>query len=324
MGLLPDKKTIPKQNFNEYTKLFFGPPGSGKTSTAAASGDDTLMLLFEDGTSGLSVYSVNMIQEARMQGKLPWEIFLDTLDELLETEHNFNEVVIDTADRAYDACMEYTCKTEGFDHPSDEGYGSGWNKLNNNFQHPYRELQMSELGMTIISHAKFKEIENIMGKKHDKIVPSVGGSSGQWLVDEADIVVLFDRDEEDNRILRVEGSKHYDAKQRLQFENGVISAGNSPEEAYDNLLEEFNNSIKRVNDKLGITQEDIDEYYDRQEELANKRTFPQLVNDVKEICKEQGMKKKDHDKLLMDKFGTSTYKKLNYDQVEELLNELRG
>ena len=55
MSLLPEKKTIPKQKFNEVFKLYYGAPNSGKSSTAGQN-PNALFAMFEDGLAGMSAY----------------------------------------------------------------------------------------------------------------------------------------------------------------------------------------------------------------------------------------------------------------------------
>ena len=132
MSLLPDKKSVPKQNFHEYMKLYYGAPSTGKTSTAAQN-DDAIFLMFEDGIAGLSVYNVNIPKQAKKLGKRQWEVFLDLIEELLNEEHNFNEVVIDSGDRGIDACFNYTEEINGYDDLTTQGFGKGWQELRKNF-----------------------------------------------------------------------------------------------------------------------------------------------------------------------------------------------
>jgi len=323
VSLLPEKKTVPKQNFHEYMKVYYGSPGSGKTSVAAQN-PNAVFIMFEDGIAGHSVFAVNVPRIAKKKGKGRWQVFLDVVDELLKGEHNFNEVVIDTADRAIDACADYTKEREGLDDLSSGTYGSGWRSLFDNFKKPIEKLQTSELGLSVLSHGKMKEITDVRGKTHDKIIANLTGQAGQWVLDEADIVLLFDVDDEDNRVMRVEATKNFDAKQRIKFPGGDISMGKSEKEAYKNLIDSFEKAVKQRNKELGITKEQIEEYYQDLEEFKSKKSFKDLINDIAAKCQELGLSKKDNAKEMKEKYGTPSLGKLTYEQAQDRVEELKS
>lgn len=323
MNLLPENKTIPKQEFNEVMKIYYGEPNTGKTSTAAQN-PNALFAMFEDGLAGLSAYGVNIQKKSRKRGKLRWEIFLDLVDELLTEDHNFDELVIDTADRAIEACIEYTKEQENISDIADQEWGKGWRTLFSNFKEPIEKIQSSNVGLTVISHSEMKDITDMKGKTRTKIVPSIVGKSGSWLIDESDIVILFDKDENKNRLLRVESTKNFDAKQRIKFPDGDIPAGDSPEEAYKNLRKAFKKAVKENNKKYGITEEDIKRHYEMKEKEENEKTFRELVDEIIEECQELGLSKKDNAKEMKKDFGTTKFSKLSYEDAEQRLKDLKN
>lgn len=323
MSLLPEKKTVPKQNFHEYTKVFYGAPGSGKTSVAAQN-PNAVFIMFEDGIAGHSVFAINIPRIAKKQGKMRWVVFLDVVEELLTEDHNFNEVIIDTGDRAIDACADYTKEMEGIDNLSQKSFGAAWRDLFKYFKKPIEKLKMSELGFTLISHGKLKEVTDIQGRTHDKLVANMTGQSGQWIIDEADIVLLFDVDDDDNRMMRVEATKNFDAKQRIKFPDGDIPMGKNEKEAYKNLIDSFENAVKQRNKELGITKEQIKEYYQDLEEFKSKKSFKDLINDIAAKCQKLGLSKKDNAKEMKEKYGTPSLGKLTYEQAQDRVEELKG
>lgn len=322
MGLIPDKEkpSIPKQKLEEYFVLVFGEPNVGKTSFANQF-PNSLFALFEGGTSGLLTNEVDCVKEGRKRGKSPWTILKELKRDFLLGEHDYQTLIIDTEDRAYEDCLNYICKKRGIDHPSEEGYGQGWNALNKEFQTLHRDLEMSPYGLVAISHADFKEVENIRGQKRDKIIPSVGGSSGQWLVDEADIIILYDKDEDGNRIMRVESSKDYDAKQRITFPENIISAGDSAEEAFNNFKEAFDKAIENVNEKYGITDKMIKEYYNEKEK---EQKLDILINEIKTTAKEKEMSGVQISKEMNEVIGCSKPSELTIDTANKFLKYLKN
>ena len=109
MSLLPETKSVPKQTIKEFMKLVYGSPGVGKTPFVCEE-EDTLVILFEDGTSATSAYTINLRKKARILSKMVWEVFLDVVKEVIETDNKFKSVAVDTVDRGAEYCMEYYCK----------------------------------------------------------------------------------------------------------------------------------------------------------------------------------------------------------------------
>ncbi|MGM0410093.1 MAG: ATP-binding protein [Bacillota bacterium] len=318
MGLLPDKPSIPAQNFSEYFTLIFGEGGIGKT-TFAIQPENTILIQFEEGDKGLSCYKVNLIEEAKNKyGKdykgHVWTMFINTIEELEQGEHNFNHVAVDSADRAYDFKMAHFKAKEGR-HPSGgDDYGQGWNQFNSAYKDSFYRLKESDYGLTVIAHAKTKEIENVRGDKRDKIIPAVGGKMGSWLLDEADIVLFYDRNIEGDRVLRVESDGNYEAKQRLSFPVDNIPAGNSAKETFENFKVEFEKAIQDANEKYNVTQEMIDEYYQAKE---NKGELKNLLQDIKDTISNKEIKTKEALNLLEEKCGVDKLSKLDYEQAKK-------
>lgn len=303
MSLINNTPQIPKQKLQEYHILIIGEGGVGKTSFAAQF-PGAYFALFEGGTSGILTTETDLVKKAREFKTNAWKLFRDFKEEFLEGDHDYQTLIIDTEDRAYEDCLDYICDVREIDHPSDEGYGSAWSALNKEFRRRHRDIKMSQYGLISVSHAEFKEIENIKGKKRDKIIPSVGGSAGKFLVDDADIVILYDQDEEGNRIMRLDSSKDYDAKQRLKFEKGVIDAGDSAKEAFGNFKIEFEKAIKNRNEESGVTKEMIEKHYAREERL------PGVKENIINICKEKEITPEQNKELLEEEIGESSVREI--------------
>lgn len=325
MNLIPTKPSIPAQTLNEYNIVVFGPAGIGKTSFAIEF-PNTLLAQFEEGAKGLSCYKTNLIQKAKdehgkdYKGKV-WKMFTDLIFEILSGSHKFNFIAVDSIDRAYDFKMEYYKAKKGY-HPGGkkDDYGQSWNEFNSGFKDAFYQLMQSRYGLVNISHATTKAIEDVRGDKYDKIVPAAGGKMGQWLIDEADIVLFYDYDIEGNRVLRVESDGNYEAKERLKFDVDVIPAGNSPKEAYQNFKKEFDKAINSLNDRLGITDEMIEEYYAEKEQ---EKQLDSLLNGIKQYIGNNNIESTKAKDVLVDNFDVGKLSQLNYNQAEEYLELLK-
>ncbi len=252
--VLPTEKSKPLTFLGGYSLLLYGRKKIGKTSLASKF-EDTLFLMFEPGGKALRIYQEPMTQW------LKFEKFVD----LLVKDKRFKTIVIDTGDQAYDRCMEQVCKEQGITHPSDAGWGKGWNAVNQRFARPINRLLLSGKGVIFISHQKEEEIEERSGKKYHRKTNTLSGQAREALEGIVDIWANYDYDGR-RRVLTILGDDFTDAGNRLE-ENFLhkdktrvrqIDMGNSSQEAFDNLEKAFNNElIKEVEKKTLILKKKI-------------------------------------------------------------------
>ena len=95
--MLPIAKTQPKPNLADLTVLVYGQTKIGK-STLCSQADSALFLATEPGLNALDVYQVP-IQS--------WEDLRKACAEIVEGNHPFKTVILDTIDNAYKFCTEY-------------------------------------------------------------------------------------------------------------------------------------------------------------------------------------------------------------------------
>lgn len=162
---LPIKKSVIKYSLENIRMLIYGQPKIGKT-TFASGFENALYLDTQQGTKNLEVYSVAIDS---------WETFLETYEQIIAGKHDFQTIIIDVIDDLYKMCLEYACKKYKMDHPSDEGYGKGWELLRNTFERPILKLAASKYGLVFISHSKEIEIT----KRYSKITKITTTLSGQ-------------------------------------------------------------------------------------------------------------------------------------------------
>jgi hypothetical protein len=99
-----------------YYLLMHGIPGIGK-STFGAEAPNPIFLCAEEGTSHLDV--------ARLELK-SFPEFMSTLKELLETEHEYESIVVDTVDHLEPLIWEEVCKDKNKKSIEDIGYAKGY------------------------------------------------------------------------------------------------------------------------------------------------------------------------------------------------------
>lgn len=322
--LIPEKKSVPAQNLSDYHMLIFGEAGTGKTSFGAQF-PKGLFAATEMGTKALSVFQVNIEEKARKQGKMPWLVFRDLVDEFVKGEHDFETFIIDTEDVLYEWCLDYiTHILNG--HPGElNDFGASWKKLKSEFKEPHEMIKNAGYGLVSVSHAQYKEIEDIEGKKRDKLMPTVGGSSAKYLIDDSDIIILYKKNSKGNRVLSLEPTNDFTGKQRIRtFEKKDIPAGDSAKEAFENFKKEFDKAIKKLNKEEGISKKDIEEFYKRKEEIRKKKPFKTLVDEIVQECQRLGLNKQDNAQEMKEDYGIANFNKLSYEDAKDRLKKLKA
>ena len=156
-----------------YSVFFYGDPKSGKTTTATKF-PKHLLLAFEKGYSA--------IPGAMAQPINSWAEFRKVLRQLKDpkVKEQFETIIIDTADVAYDYCIKYICANAarpdggfGVDAIGDIPYGKGYGLVAQEFDESLRSIVQMDYGLVMISHAIDKTFTDEQGKEYNKIVPTL-------------------------------------------------------------------------------------------------------------------------------------------------------
>lgn len=234
------------KSLQDYSIFISGEKKIGKT-TLSAQFPDALHLFFEPGGKALSgLYAVPVNS---------WADFKRYL-KLLRTDTRFKNIVIDTADLAYRRCSAYVCARMGIEHPSDEGYGKGWDRVKDEFLTSMSEVQNLGKGVVFIAHSTEKEVTSRNGEKFDRIVPQLPGQARDVLEGMVDIWVYYNYQAK-RRVLTVVGDELVAAGHRCEnnfrYTDGSpvtdVPAGKSAQQAYTNFVAAFENRLERKEDE---------------------------------------------------------------------------
>lgn len=232
---LPEEVSNPIVELGGYSLLLYSEPKAGKTSLAAQF-PDNMFFMFEPGARALSIFQ----REVKS-----WSEFRSYLT-LMEKTERFKTVTIDTVDIAYQMCLEWTCKENGWEHPSDGDYGKGWNAVKTEFLAQINRVLKLKRGVIFTSHAAEKEIKSKIGTEYTKIVPTMANGARDICEALVDIWVYMYHDK-GGRSMRIRGNEEVAAGHRLQGNHfqglDVIPAGKDAETAYKNLVDAFNNKL---------------------------------------------------------------------------------
>jgi len=273
-GITPHKVS---RDLKGYTVLFYGAPKTGKT-TIASQFDKALLLAFEVGYLALPGVMAQPINR--------WSDFKQVLRQLKEDQAHemFSNIIIDTADIAYDLCEKFICSQNSVDSIGDMNYGSGYVKVSKEFDEALRSIPQMGYGLIIISHSQDKVFKDENGKEFNQIVPTLG-TRPRLIVDRMSDIIGFAHPELDaegntRTALYLRGTPRFIAGSRFKYIKPVI------EFTYDNLVDAIHEAIDKEAEEHGgklvvdsaekIVVEEID--YD-----ACIKKFNQLVNKLQEV-----------------------------------------
>jgi len=133
--------------------VIYGPEGIGK-STLASKAPNPLFLDIESGTGSLDI--------ARISDFSNWEELLSSLADLAKNPQGFKTIVIDTADRAEQLCIDYVCTKQGKKGIEDFGYGKGYTYAQEEFAKMLTlcdKILCTGANVIVIAHAKMRKFE---------------------------------------------------------------------------------------------------------------------------------------------------------------------
>jgi len=211
MAKLPRKLSQPITDFLAYTLFVYGPPKIGKSSLFKHA--KYFYLGFEKGLKALGVFK-----------RYPknWEHFLEYLDLLEEAcDDNtciYRGVVVDTAEKCFDMCLAYVCEKYGMEHPADEEYGKGWERLKREFTRAIVRLENLPIPVAYVSHSQTSTIKRSKGTDRTRISPKLSGTARHALLSQVDMIIYIGYSPVDGsrRLIYMQGTELIEAGGRLR------------------------------------------------------------------------------------------------------------
>lgn len=274
---------------------------TGKTTTACRF-PESLLLGFEKG--------YNAIPNIRAVPVNRWSEFKQIIKQLKSDEaHNmYSNIIVDTADIAFDLCEKYVCDANGVSKISEIPYGGGYTQAKREFDEALRAIPQMGYGLIMISHAQDKTFTDEDGNEYNKIVPTLGNQP-RLVVDRMSDIIGYARpvQEEDGTIrtlLFMRGTPRFDAGSRFKYTPDYI------EFTYDNLVKAIGDAIdaQEKESGKGSVVETKEEAQTQVEELDFDALLSEFNNMTKAV--QQNVSKEDFNKVWGPKIVEITSKYL--------------
>ena len=264
-----------------YTVLFYGEPKSGKTTTAAKF-PKALILAFEIGYLAIPGVMAQPITK--------WSEFKQALKQLKDekVQEQFETIVIDTVDIAYDLCEKYICSQNSVSAIGDMPFGKGYAAAKKEFDEALRSIPQMGYGLVMISHSQDKTFKDEEGHEYQQIVPTLANQP-RLVVDRMSDIIGYahpvqEEDGKTHTILYMRGTPRFVAgsrfkyipdyidfnydnlvnaigdaidKEAKEFDNKFVTDNRStahdpePELNFDDLMEQFNDLVKKIQSASG-------------------------------------------------------------------------
>ena len=247
-SLLDIKPHQVSKNLRGYSVFLYGPPKTGKTTTASHF-PGALLVAFEKGYNAIPGVMAKPVNS--------WNEFKKVLTELKDEEVKkiFQTVVIDTGDIAYEYVKKYICDREStattsYDNISDIPYGKGYALAQSEFDECLRKILQMDYGLVIISHDTDKTMKNEAGQEYSQIVPTLDPRARLVCERTCDIIGyarIVDTDEGQKTKLFLRGTTRFIAGSRFRYTPDVIDF------TYDNLVNAIAEAVKKEEELSGGT-----------------------------------------------------------------------
>ncbi len=219
-----------------YTVLLYGAPKTGKT-TIASQFPQSLLLAFEVGYLAIPGIMAQPIQK--------WSDFKKVLRQLNtdEAHRQFKNIIVDTADIAYDLCEKFICSQQDVATIGDIPYGKGYKLAAKEFDEALRAIPQMGYGLVMISHSEDKVFVDEVGKEYNQIVPTLD-KRPRLIVDRMSDIIGYahpvqDDDGTTHTTLYMRGTPRFVAGSRFRFTPPAI------EFTYQNLVDAIGEAIDK-------------------------------------------------------------------------------
>lgn len=214
---------------------------TGKTTTAAKF-PKALLLAFETGYLAIPGVMAQPINK--------WSEFKQVLKQLKDDKahEQFSNIIVDTADIAYDLCEKYVCNQNGVSSINEIPYGQGWSKASKEFDEALRSIPQMGYGLVLISHSQDKTFKDETGEEYNQIVPTLANRP-RLIVDRMSDIIGYahpvqEEDGSTHTVLYMRGTPRFVAGSRFKYTPDMIDF------TYENLVNAIGDAIDKQAEEL--------------------------------------------------------------------------
>lgn len=199
----------------------YGAPFSGKT-TLADHFPNPIMLNTDGNLNSFTAPVIEVKETLDGRIKTPaWENFKAAIDEL-QKGSDFETIVVDLVEDAYEHCRRWCYQKYGFEHESDAGYGKGYDLIRTEFLSTMKRLMTLDYNIVLISHEDIsRDITRKSGDKITSVRPNIQDKVANKLAGMVDIVARVVADG-DNRTLQFKSDDVVFGGGRLKLFHTVV------------------------------------------------------------------------------------------------------
>jgi hypothetical protein len=218
--------------------LFYGPEGIGKSSLAANS-PKPIFIDCEDGSGRLDIPRYPFRDEPGGHVPTSYDQIVAAVDDLLHNEHDYQNLVIDTADRLESLIWQKVCKRESkvgkeLTSIEDFGYGRGFSIAFDEWRAFCAKLDRLRtargMGIILLGHSQIKAFRDPEGDDYDRYSLRIHEKAAGFLREWADITGFCHFEEGSakldggsrpkgfstgRRLIKLQRTAAYDAKTRF-------------------------------------------------------------------------------------------------------------
>lgn len=282
IDILNVKPHVVSRDLTGYSILLYGEPKTGKT-TISSMFPNSLLLGFEKGYSAIPGIMAQPINT--------WGEFMQVIRQLKkdEVKEVYKNIIIDTADIAWDYCQKYILDNQGVDKVSDVPYGQGYGMIEKEFDTEVRKIVQYGYGLILISHDQDKTFTSEQGEEYNKIVPSLEKRALKVVSRLTDIIGyvrnLENRETGETKVkMFLRGTPRYMAGSRFKYMISSIDMG------YENLVNALHDAIEeeaKANNNKFISDDKNEAHKDTSTELDFDALMEEFNSLIEEFAKDE-------------------------------------
>lgn len=257
---IPSQKRKPSDNLFDYNIMIYGDSGVGKTSLAAEF-PGCLVLQTEPERKGLEIWSLPVPYiGVEMYGKTSRRPFIQAGNalEAAMADDSIDTVALDTFNLLWQSAQDHICFTKGVTHPQEieNDWGKTWREIRESVRNTILLFKESGKTLLFLDHSSLTET-SAGGVTYMRTTPNLSDSKNgglQVVKEMTDLILYYGVDEHGKRFFQIDNTMHLFAK--CAINNHFLTpkgeklkkfwAGDSPKDAYKNLVKAFNNEIDNI------------------------------------------------------------------------------